>query len=161
MRSVSFSLGNLLKAALSSGLVVLFTTCVLAGPLKQVRVTGSGGVTGLASCPGTEFGLETSVTGTATHIGRFVGALSECIHTDGTYSGTGVFTTPDGSTILTKYSGHQMPPDQNGQISFAETYHILGGTRKYAHASGELEVDGVADMASGRFQITGDGTLSY
>jgi hypothetical protein len=160
LRSASMC-NRLRHVVLSSGLVLLFATSALAGPVKDVRVEGTGGVTGQGWCSDASALLKTTVTGTATHIGRFVGALSECIDiTNGSYSGTGVFTTPDGSTILTEYTGQQTPPDQNGKVFFAETHQIVGGTGKYAGASGELEVVGVADAASGRFRMSAVGTLS-
>jgi hypothetical protein len=134
--------------------------CAQAGPLKLVTARASGQIVSQVFCGATEVCQEVHVTGTATVLGRFTGVLTEVVDiTDGTYAGTGVFTMSDGSTITTAFAGQVTPPDENGRSLFAESHQIVGGTGKYATASGNLEVVGMGD-AQLNIQIVGVGTLS-
>src|SRR5436305_10793156 len=97
---------RLVKIVVSSGLVVVFATCALAAPVKEVLIKASGAVTAQYLCTATELCREATVTGTVTGIGRFVGVFSDKVDiTDGSYSGTSVITTPDGATFFTTVTG--------------------------------------------------------
>ncbi len=133
---------------------------VLADPFKTIKARASGEVVSRTVCSATEFCQETHVTGTASVLGTFDGVLLDRINfTDGTYTGTGVFTMADGSTITTEYTGQVGPPDANGVSSFVELQQMVDGTGKYEGWSGDLEVTGTVDAAL-RVKIVGNGTLS-
>jgi hypothetical protein len=147
-------------AALTGCVVLLLTSGALAGPSKVVQATASGAIVSQQPCSATEVCQQATVSGTATVLGHFVGTLSERVDVfNGTYTGTAVFTTPDGSTIATDYTGQVTPPDEQGAVFFSERHEVVSGTGKYANASGNLDVTGTAD-AAGQIQIVGTGTLS-
>ena len=139
--------------------VVLLAASALAGPQKTVRVTASGQIVSSDPCPGPPAGLcqDVQVTGIATVLGRVRGELSELVDSTGHYTGTGVFTTADGSTISTEFEG-QVIPNQDGTASFAETHTIVDGTGQYENSSGDLELTGTAD-ATGHLEVVGTGTF--
>jgi hypothetical protein len=154
-----FVRSRLLKIVVSSGAVLLLATDALAAPRRLVTASASGQIVSRALCSASEVCQETHVAGTATVLGDFVAVLSDVINiTDGTYTGTGLITTSDGSTITTEYTGQATPPDQNGRVWFFESQHVVSGTGQYANASGELEVVGTAD-AAGHVRIVGVGWL--
>jgi len=134
-----------------------FATGVLAGPQKAVRVRATGQIVSITPCYENELCQDVQVTGIATVLGRVTGVLSERVDLYGHYTGTGVFTTADGSTITTEFEG-QVIPDPNGTASFMETHHIVDGTGQYESASGELDLTGTGD-AAGHLDVVGTGTL--
>jgi hypothetical protein len=151
---------RVLKIVASTGAVLLFTGGALAGPVKNLEAHGTGEVVSRIGCSPTQFCQEAHVSGTATVIGRFEGVLSDLVNfTNGTFTGTGVFTMPDGSTITTEYAGQVGPPDANGVSSFIEFHHVVDGTGKYETASGDIQVTGTVDPAL-RIEIVGVGTLN-
>jgi hypothetical protein len=86
------------------------------------------------------------VSGEATQIGSFVGNLSERVDlTTGTYTGTGLFTTPTGDTFSTESAGNVTPPAPDGSVLFIETHQIVGGTGAFAATTGQIHVVGTAD----------------
>jgi hypothetical protein len=97
------------------------------------------------------------VTGIATVLGRVRGELSELVDSTGHYTGTGVFTMADGSTISTEFE-RQVIPNQDGTASFAETHTIVDGTGQYENSPGDLELTGTAD-ATGHLNVVGTGTF--
>jgi hypothetical protein len=147
------------KIVLSSAFVLLFAAGALAGPQKTVRVTASGQIVSSEPCLGPPAGLcqDVQVTGIATVLGRVSGELSELVDSTGHYTGTGVFTTADGSTISTEFEG-QVFPNQDGTASFRETHTIVDGTGQYENSSGELILTGTGD-ALGHLDVSGTGTF--
>jgi hypothetical protein len=147
-----------LKILASVGAVLLLSGDALAGPQKTVKVTASGQIVSRAPCPDTaELCQDVQVTGIATVLGRVTGVLSDRVDPFGHYTGTGVFTTADGSTITTEFEG-QVIPNQDGTASFMETHTIVDGTGQYENASGELDLTGTAD-AFGHLDVQGTGTF--
>jgi hypothetical protein len=147
------------KVVASSGAVLLCAGGALAGPVKNVEARGSGQVVSRTFLSETEFLQEAHVSGTATILGRFDGVLSDHVNlNDGTFTGIGVFTMPDGSTITTAYLGLVGPPDLNGVSSFIEYHHVVDGTGKFDGASGDMTVTGTVDGA-GHIEIVAVGTL--
>jgi hypothetical protein len=148
-----------MKIVASFGAILLSAGGVAAGPAKIIRARASGQVVSRTVCS-TLLCQETHVTGIASVLGTFEGVLSDRINlADGTYTGTGVFTMADGSTITTEYTGQVGPPDANGVSSFFESQHMVDGTGKYEGSSGDLEVTGTVDAAL-RVEIVAFGTLS-
>jgi hypothetical protein len=99
------------------------------------------------------------ISGQATHIGRLTGVLSEQINfRTGTYTGTAVFTTPNGDTIDTSYTGVVWPIG-SGAVAFNEWHTVTAGTGRFDDATGDLFVTGGAD-AAGRISIDGVGSLN-
>jgi hypothetical protein len=150
---------RVLKIVASTGAVLLFTGGALAGPVKIVEARATGQVGPPTQCSTTEFCQVTHVSGTATVLGHFDGVLSDRVNFDtGAFTGTGVFTMPDGSTITTAYFGQLLGAPVNGVSSFIEFHTVIDGTGKYDGASGGITVTGTVDGA-GHIEIVGVGTL--
>lgn len=139
--------------------VVLLAGSALAGPQKTVRVSASGQIFPGARCADSpdELCQDVQVTGIATVLGRVRGELSERVDLTGHYTGTGVFTTADGSTISTEFEG-QVIPNQDGTASFMETHTVVDGTGQYENSSGDLRLTGTADD-TGHLDVVGTGTF--
>ena len=160
-RLVSSVRNPILKFVLSSAFVLSFATGLLAGPEKTVRVSATGQISP-SDCPGPDVPGElcqtVQVTGIATVLGRVSGELSERVNFSSlTYTGTGVFTTADGSTITTEFCGSLFPA-ADGTVSFTETHTIVDGTGQYENSSGELILTGTGDVF-GHLDVSGTGTF--
>jgi hypothetical protein len=146
------------KIAVSSAFVLVFAAVAAADPQKSIRVNATGQILHQTFPTPGQLCQDVEVTGVATVIGRVSGALTECVDlNNGSYAGIGVFTTPDGSTISTEFSG-QLIPNPNGTTSFFETHRIVDGTGQYENASGGLDLTGTGD-ATGHLDVVGTGTL--
>ena len=157
--SASSARTRVLKIIVSSGFVLSFAGEALAGPEKTVKVTATGQIVSREFCSATELCQEVHVTGNASQIGRVSGVLFERVDvTTGRYAGTGVFTTPDGSTITTQFAGQAGIPDQDGRTPFAESHQVVSGTGQFENASGSLDLQGTGD-ANGQLVIVGIGTF--
>ena len=66
----------------------------------------------------------------------------------GAYSGHSTITTDEGALIFGSDSG-VLVPNGDGTANFVTTVHIVGGTRQYAHATGEFIAPGVLNLATG------------
>jgi hypothetical protein len=60
--------------------------------------------------------------------------------------------------MLTEVVGQSLPPDENGVVWFLEVHTIVGGTGRFAEASGQITILGRAN-AEGNIQIAGVGVL--
>ena len=150
----------MLRVILTIACVVGLSPQILAEDSKAVSINLSGAIVSIERCSATEMCQMTNVAGRATNIGSLVGTLSERIDvTDGSYSGTGVFATPNGDTMETEYQGQAFPPDQSGTVRFIESHVVTGGTGRFAGATGNFDVTGAAD-AFGALAIEGEGTLT-
>jgi hypothetical protein len=125
----------------------------------KLKAYATGNITSQVFCSATEVCQEAIVSGFATLLGQFTGHLFERVDiTTRTYTGTGVFTTANGDTISTEYDGQVTPPDENGRVFFFEDHVVVGGTGRFATATGELNVTGTAD-ATGQIIVVVMGTL--
>jgi len=151
---------RVLKALLSIALVCGFAIQASAATTKPVIAQASGQIVSQEFCSATEVCQVAVVTGSATQLGAFVGVLNEKVDiTTGNYTGTATFTTTNGDTISTEYTGFVTPPNQQGRVFFVEDHTVTSGTGRFANATGNLNVIGTAD-ALGRIQIVGVGSLT-
>jgi hypothetical protein len=105
-----------------------------------------------------------SGTGQATKLGNVSVASRDCINpiTETLFSFLStdvVFTTANGDQVFATYSGTSSIQDQVGVITGA--YLIVGGTGRYALATGAGTVNGQEDMLTGKGEIQLFGTLLY
>ncbi|HEY6032343.1 MAG TPA: hypothetical protein VIU44_17365, partial [Gaiellaceae bacterium] len=64
------------------------------------------------------------------------------------YSGHSTITTDEGALIFGSDSG-VLVPNGDGTANFVTTVQIVGGTRQYAHATGQFVAPGVLDLTTG------------
>jgi hypothetical protein len=105
-----------------------------------------------------------SGVGQATKLGKVTIASQDCINpiseTLFTFASTDVvFTTTSGDQLYAIYSGTFSVNDNVGTITGA--YVIIGGTGRYALATGAGTVNGQEDMLTGQGQVQLLGTISY
>ena len=106
-----------------------------------------------------------SGSGQATQLGKIGVASTDCINpiSETTFSFFSsdqlVLTTASGEQIFANYGGTLSVQGQFGIISGG--YVIVGGTGRYAHATGAGAVNGQEDMLTGKGQVQLFGTISY
>jgi hypothetical protein len=99
--------------------------------------------------------------GNATHLGSIFGNATNCTEfTLGTeavdiWDGLATFVAADGSTLTTAYAGIQQAPVA-GIASVETTHTVLGGTGRFAGATGLWTLRGEVDFTSG----TSDGSIA-
>jgi len=107
-----------------------------------------------------------SGTGLASHLGKITLVSSDCINPlneAGTafsfFSNQLVLSVSNGDQIIAVYSGILTIEGTVGVISGG--YQIVGGTGRYAQATGAGTVQGVEDPLTGAGNIQLTGTISY
>ena len=105
-----------------------------------------------------------SGTGQATQLGRVTVVSSDCINpisqTAFSFSSNQlVLTVASGEQIFAMYNGILTSEDGVGIISGG--YQIVGGTGRYAQATGAGTVEGVEDLSTGKGFVQLNGTFSY
>jgi hypothetical protein len=129
------------------------------------RFTGSG-IAVEQRCGPAALTLGFAVRGEMTHLGRVTGGGTNCTEFAlGTsavpiWDGLVTLVATDGSTLLTTYEGDQGAPSA-GVATFAHEHLIIGGTGRFAGASGELSVGGVFDLMNVTVSGTVRGWISY
>jgi hypothetical protein len=126
--------------------------------------TGSG-LLAAQRCPGA-LTVGHTVSGVATHLGRFTGTGTNCteftLATQAVAIWDGIVTihSADGSTLELSAVGSQAAAVA-GVASYTHTDTVVGGTGRFAHAAGVLVLSGTIDFTT--FAVTGtvSGWLSY
>jgi hypothetical protein len=99
--------------------------------------------------------------GWATHVGRYAYSALECFNPDaGTFAGAATITAADGATLSGHYAGTVAGTDDPSVISYTEDFVVDGGTGRFAGASGQLTVDGLANLATGAYSQSLTGSLT-
>src|SRR5215212_1375245 len=97
--------------------------------------------------------------GHATHLGRFTLQASENVNlaTLGVTGGTYTLTAANGDTVYGTYAGSAAPTADPAVITYVVTGPILGGTGRFAGATGFLTWEGWGNLATGELgdRITG------
>jgi hypothetical protein len=104
------------------------------------------------------------LTGNATHLGRFTLKGPHRVNlatTPATATGTFEFTAANGDTLMASFTGLGTPTATPGIASIVETATIVGGTGRFAGATGRFIVERIVDLIN--FQTTGslEGTIVW
>ena len=130
--------------------------------------------TGVAAIALNEAGIpvsaEVTSTSNATHLGlcTTVGHVDYVLANDPEHpgrllsSGYGTITAANGDTLQIQFSGVLDPPP-TGSVTATDkpTFHFVGGTGRFAGASGSADAVVVINLATGAFEITMVGKLDY
>lgn len=117
-------------------------------------------------CGPNELTIAFEGAGVATHLGRFRGEGANCTTFDlltqavPISDGIATFVAADGSTITTHYQGTQHAPVA-GVATIVATHTVVGGTGRFADASGVWESQGTINFATGTSSATLSGWVSY
>jgi hypothetical protein len=159
---------NMSKTALlkASGLVVVLAALALpvqalAG--KQVPLKGhdKGSFTLTPDgCGAGVFAVVVDDTGKATHVGKYAYHSNECFNgATGEFSGTFTITAANGDTISGTYAGAVV--NVVGDLGFYEQDNVItGGTGRFAGATGEFHLSGIANLATLESSQRISGTVS-
>jgi hypothetical protein len=110
--------------------------------------------------PGT-LSVDGSVSGIATHLGRFTLAYKVTVTlTEGSAVGTAQLTAANGDSIFTTVVGQGNPTDTPGVSHIVEINTITGGTGRFAGAKGSFTVDRLVDLATGATSGSLQGTIT-
>jgi hypothetical protein len=67
----------------------------------------------------------------------------------GTYQGYEVLTFEDGSTVVSRFEGRNMPGENEEQVQFEGTFRYVDGTGRFAGIEGSGRHEGVNHVQSG------------
>jgi hypothetical protein len=156
------------KRALPKACGLLVVLAALALPVqalagKQVPLKGhdKGSFTLTANgCGAGVFAVVVDDAGNATRLGAYAYHSNECFNgATGEFSGTFTITAANGDTISGTYAGAVV--DVVGNLGFYEQDNeITGGTGRFAGASGEFHLSGIANLASLESSQRISGTVS-
>lgn len=100
-------------------------------------------------------------TGITSHGGRSQGYSESQLNVlTGIQTGNSVVTGASGRELWYRYEGPASDPDEHGNISFAGTVTITGGTGIYENASGEGTYQGTANVMDGVGHLLVDADLT-
>ncbi len=120
-----------------------------------------------SACPTTPFLAGTTTgSGQASHLGAVIGTATDCVTPTSpvTYSFTNgnlVVTAANGDQLRVQYAGTLAPTATQPIFAITGTYRIVGGTGRFASASGTGAIGGVENLATGQGQLSLNGTISY
>jgi len=104
-------------------------------------------------------------TGNATHLGRFNWELDVQINiTDPaltTATGTGTLIAANGDILLTEFTASAINMDEPNVIFITEVHTIIGGTGRFAGATGTFTREALSNLALGFSTGSFDGSISY
>jgi hypothetical protein len=99
--------------------------------------------------------------GSATQLGQFALDIPHVVnHTNGTAVGTYEFTAANGDTLLAVFSGQATPTATPGVLYIVETATIVGGTGRFAGATGSFVCERLFDRIAGTTTGSFAGTIS-
>jgi hypothetical protein len=147
--------------ALLLAILVVGTTLAAASANKPMPFKGSIEAVETYQANGPTMLVTATGSGEATQLGRYT--VSYEVEVDlQTLSGTGLsahFVAANGDSLLAEGSGQATPTDDPTAFSIVETYTIIGGTGRFANASGSFIVDRVVNLVTGGTSGTMNGTI--
>ena len=160
---------NIRKAVACLPVPALLLTTVLAGPAAGKNPVPFRGTVQTAEV--LDFsGGPTAVTstgvgsGTAIHLGKFTVAWKVVIDfttPGGVATGPGVFTAANGDQLFTTLAGVGFPTDDPNVVFIVEEQTIVGGTGRFAGASGVFIRQSLANLATGLTSGSFSGTIVF
>ena len=114
---------------------------------------------------GTGSGVETAegaaFAGQCSHLGASTGVLTLEFFEPGVFAGTGILTAADGDEVHFDWVLLFPVTGPETDIPFTGTFTVVGGTGRFAAATGSADVAGIQDYPGGPSNFTWEGTLSY
>jgi hypothetical protein len=154
--------------------VLALTAFFLLGSLPVLAVerpfalNGKGQASFIIDGSGNLIGADVISTSNATHLGlcTTVGRVNYTPANDPEHpgrflsSGSGTITAANGDTLLIEFSGVLDPPEGATGID-KPVFRFVGGTGRFAGASGTAPAVVVVNLATGAFEITMVGNIDY
>jgi hypothetical protein len=105
--------------------------------------------------------VDVDATGNATQLGQFILDIPHIVdHTNGTAIGTYEFTAANGDTVFAVFTGQATPTSTPGVLYIVETATIIGGTGRFAGATGGFVCERLFDRIAGTTTGSFEGTIS-
>ena len=157
---------NITSLALAAFLLV-GTLPVLAVE-RPFALNGKGVATFIVDGAGNVIGADVTSTSNATHLGlcTTVGRVNYTPANDPEHpgrllsSGSGTITAANGDTLLIEFNGVLDPP-QGGIGMDKPVFRFVGGTGRFAGATGSADAVVVVNLGTGAFEITMVGNIDY
>ena len=163
-----------MKRILNSTVIALIAFVLLSSlPVMAIErpfaLNGAGVATFIKDEAGNVIGADVSSSSNATHLGlcTTVGHVDYTPANDPEHpgrllsSGTGKITAANGDTLLIEFSGVLDPPEGGPTAIDRPVFRFVGGTGRFAQASGMSNAVVVVNLATGAFEITMVGNLDY
>jgi hypothetical protein len=102
-------------------------------------------------------------TGTCwfSHLGRTaVYGVQDIDFAAGTQTGRRTFTAANGDTLYALNDGTSRPGEP-GTVRFVTTITIVGGTGRFANATGQMSGEGTANLVAHTTTVTNEGWIAY
>ncbi len=145
-------------------LVVFGVSAAPATPDDQVpfTATGTAVITSVTHLPGGLTQINTSTSGTATHLGNFTGPLTRIQDHQGNFGSTAVIVSANGNdSVFLTVNGHfTSAQGKCGVVTSTGTYTVTGGTGAFANATGSGTINTQIDLCAGTATGTYTGTIS-
>src|SRR5262249_59595520 len=93
---------------------------------------------------------DVKATGNATQLGQFTLDIPHIVnHTNGTAIGSYEFTAANGDTLVAVFTGQATPTSTPGVLYIVETATLIGGTGRFAGATGGFVCERLFDRIAG------------
>ena len=149
---------------------LLFGSLTVLAVDRPFALNGKGVASFIVDGAGNVTGANVTSTSNATHLGlcTTVGTVNYVPANDPEHpgrllsSGSGTITAANGDTLLIEFSGVLDPPPPGSPIGIDKPlFRFVGGTGRFAGASGSADAVVVVNLATGAFEITMVGDINY
>lgn len=141
--------------------LLCFVQPIWADDQVPFKGTVAGFVTSITPQDASHLLFEVTVSGIATHLGRFTGVAQVVQNVDdGSYIGSFTWTAANGDTISGTFSGQLIPTETPGVFDNIQQSILTGGTGRFEHATGGAEFLGQLDATTFSFVYPFEGSLS-
>jgi len=147
------------QLAFSATALTILGLCFSASAAPSVPFRGRADLvlTGAEDLPPASRRLTAAATGQATHLGRFTRTETLFVNlSNGTFTGTLVFTAANGDRLNADVEGHFTSPTGD---SAGGTYLFTGGTGRFQNASGRAAFEVTPDRMN--FDVKFKGTIQF
>ncbi len=100
--------------------------------------------------------------GRGSHVGNYTYEASECVDLITNEISEGIFTmtAANGDVLQGTYSGHASATTDPTVVAFDDVAVIRGGSGRFARATGQFDIHGTADLATGTYNRRLSGSIS-
>jgi hypothetical protein len=137
---------------------------------RPFALNGNGVATFTVGEDGIPISAEVTSSSNATHLGlcTTIGKVNYTPANDPAHpgrllsSGSGTITAANGDTLLIEFTGVLDPPPPGSATGIDKpVFHFVGGTGRFAGASGTANAVVVVNLATGAFELTMVGNIDY
>jgi hypothetical protein len=137
---------------------------------RPFALNGNGVATFTVGEDGIPISADVTSSSNATHLGLCT-TIGKVIYTPANdpahpgrllSSGSGTITAANGDTLLIEFTGVLDPPPPGSATGIDKpVFHFVGGTGRFAGASGTANAVVVVNLATGAFELTMVGNIDY